>query len=340
MAKKKTKKYKKISQNNISFLTYVPNVNEILFQYAKHSTFNQEKQKKRRRKKKYDDKRNWKEMNEKYVKRGEYYINPIFLETWLDEIRDMNDCKVGQPYLYPASLIEFLAILKEKGFDYRALKGIVRALSKRLGNFPVISYSQINRRINNLDIKFDKEYGEKLIVGCDGTGDKVSNRGEWMRQKWKVRRGWIKIVILGTPNGEVVDIRVGNENLDERKAGRGMLRKNRKKIKKAIFDGLHDCEDTFDLCDDLDIEPVIKVRKNASEKGFSRRAKEVKLYKDIGHKEWVKKKGYGLRWPSTEGIFSSVKRIFGECIKATKKRNMYKEAKRKFWAYNKLLEVS
>ena len=42
---------------------------------------------------------------------------------------------------------------------------------------------------------------------------------------------------------------------------------------------------------------------------------------------------------STEGIFFLVKRIFGECVKATKKRNMYKEAKRKFWAYNRLLQV-
>ncbi len=341
MTKKKRygKKYKKISQNNIPFLAYANNVDEILYQYAKHGAFNQDKVKKRRRKRKYEDKRNWKETNEKYVKRGEYYINPRFLKTWLDEIKEMNTMKVGQPYLYPNSLIEFLAILKEKGFDLRALQGIVRALSKRLGDFPVISYPQINRRINCLDIKFDKEYEEKLIVGCDGTGNKVSNRGEWMRQKWKVRRGWIKIVILGTPGGEIVDIRAGNENLDEKKAGRGMLRKNRKKIKKAIFDGLHDCEDTFDLCDELSIEPVIKVRKNASGKGLSRRAREVRLYKNIGHKQWVKEKGYGQRWPATEGIFSSVKRIFGECIKATKKRNMYKEAKRKFWAYNKLLEV-
>ena len=47
---------------------------------------------------------------------------------------------------------------------------------------------------------------------------------------------------------------------------------------------------------------------------------------------------YGLRWPCTEGIFSSVKRIFGECIRSTGKRNMYHEAKIKFWAYNLLLE--
>lgn len=336
---KKSKEFKRRSIRNAPFLEYTNNVDDILHQYAKQIAFNKKEPKKRHRRKRYEDKREWKETNEKYINRGEYYINPRFLETWLEETKEMNAGKVGQPYLYPNSLVEFLAILQNKGFDVRALQGVVRALSKRLGNFPVISYSQINRRINALDIKFDKKYEEKLIVGCDGTGKKVSKRGEWMRHKWKIRRGWIKVVIMGTPDGDVVDIRVGPETLDERAAGRGMLRKNKKKIKKAIFDGLHDCEDTFDLCEDLDIEPVIKIRKNASEKGYSRRAKEVRLYKDIGHKKWVKEKGYGLRWPSTEVIISAVKRIFGECVSATKKRNMYKEAKRKYWAYNKLLSL-
>lgn len=295
--------------------------------------------KKKRWGRKYKDKRNWREYNQKLIKRGEYYINPRFLETWLDEIKKMNAGKVGNPYLYPNSLIEFLAILHSKGYDYRSLEGILRALSNRLGNFPVISYSQINRRINTFDINFDKKFKEKLIVGGDGTGNKVSNRGDWMRKKYKIRRGWIKVVILGTTDGKIVDVRVGNEDLDERASARGMLRKNKKKIQKAILDGLHDCEDTFELCDKLGIEPVIKIREDASEAGLSPRAKEVRHYKKLGYKNWAKKKGYGLRWPYAEGIFSAVKRIFGEYVKARKKRNMYKETKRKYWAYNKLLNI-
>jgi hypothetical protein len=45
-----------------------------------------------------------------------------------------------------------------------------------------------------------------LIVGVDGSGIKVSNRGEWMRQAWGIRRGWIKGVILGDSQGNIVDI--------------------------------------------------------------------------------------------------------------------------------------
>ncbi len=288
---------------------------------------------------KYKDNRNWKKENDKLVKRGEFYINPVFLETWLDEIKEMNYGKVGQPYLYPHSMIEFLAMFYAKGFSYRELKGILLGLSKRLGNFPVISFSQIRKRIKKLHLTF-KAKNNDLDVGIDGTGKKVSNRGEWMRQKWKVRRGWIKVVIMGDTKGNIVDIRIGNEDLDERSAGRGMLRKNKKNIKKVLMDGWHDCEDTFDLCDKLGIKAVIKIRKNADGSGLGARPKEVRLYKNIGYKAWAEKKQYGMRWPATEGIISATKRMFGEYVKSHKTRNMYHEAKLKFWIYQKIKDLA
>jgi len=288
--------------------------------------------------KKFEDKRNWKEYNNELVKRGEYYINPRFLETWIDEINELNEGKIGQPYMYPTSMIEFLAILKAKNFDLRALQGIVKALSKRLGNFPVISFSQIRRRIKQLNFMF-KAKSDHLITGTDGSGLKVSNRGEWVRQKWAVRRGWVKVVILGDIKGNIVDIRVGNEDLDENKASRGMLRKNAKNIDKNLADGLHDCEDNFNLYDKLKIKPGIKIRKNANPEGMAPRPYAVQEYKKKGYKKWAKEKEYGFRWVATEGIFSAVKRIFGETLNIHKKRNLYHEAKLKFWAYQTIKDI-
>jgi len=283
--------------------------------------------------------RNWKKYNEELVKRGEFYVRPIFLAKWKSEIKQMNTGKVGQPYLYPKSMIEALAVLHCKSFDYRALEGIMRALSKMNYNFPVIDYSQICRRVNELEISFETHEGN-LIVAIDGSGEKVSKRGEWIRHKWKVQRGWIKVVIMGTKKG-VIDIRVGNETLDERKAARGMIRKNHSKIDKAIMDGLHDVRDTFNVCEKYEIPTAIKIRKNANIRslGSPRRREEVMIYKSMPHEEWVREKGYGMRWPLSEGIFSANKRIFGETVSATKKRNMYHEVKLKFWTYNQLLKI-
>ncbi len=87
----------------------------------------------------------------------------------------MNAGKVGEPYTYPDSMIRFLAVLYAKGFEYRALQGIMRGLSRHFYNFPVISFSQIRRKIQKLPLNFDAKSND-LIVGIDGSGMKVSNR--------------------------------------------------------------------------------------------------------------------------------------------------------------------
>lgn len=269
------------------------------------------------------------------MKRGEFYINPRFLETWLVELEELNARKVGQPFLYPPSMIAFLAVLHAKSFDYRSLEGILRALSKRLGGFPVMSFSQIRRRILALEPTF-KAKATELITGVDGTGMKVSNRGEWRREVWGDRRGWVKIVILGTAEGDIVDLLIGNEKYSERAAGRKLLRAHAKKIDLVAMDGLHDCKNTFDLCEELNIVPAIKIRKNASPKGLGPRPRAVQAYQREGYKQWARRRGYGLRWVATEGIFSAEKRIFGEELTSHKTKNLYHEAKLKFWAYQEL----
>jgi hypothetical protein len=294
------------------------------------------------KKRKYEDRRDWPEYNQKLVKRGTYYINPRFLETWNEEVKQANLRKIGQPYFYPESMIKFLGILHCKGNDYRTCEGVIQGISNNYKfEFPIICYTQICRRVNKLEINFEINE-DNLIVAGDGSGEKSTKRGGWMREKWKTKKGWIKVVILGTPDGKIVDIRIGTETLDERASVRGMIRNNHKKIKKVILDGWHDCRKTFDLCEQYNIETAIKIRKNAQTKakGSPRRRKEVLFYKSMTHKEWVEKKGYGLRWPASEGIFSRQKTIFGEYVSAKKKINMYHEVKLKFWAVSKLDEIT
>jgi len=59
-----------------------------------------------------------------------------------------------------------------------------------------LDYSTICKRLKKLDIELPvDELGDKLIVAVDSSGMKVSTRGEWIRHKWKVRKGWIKVHI-------------------------------------------------------------------------------------------------------------------------------------------------
>src|SRR3989344_4017783 len=232
------------------------------------------------KKREYIDTRDWPKYNEELVMRGYFYFNPAFLLTWNDELEKMNARKVGQPYLYPESMIKFLAVLHCK-FDFRALEGFMHWLSEMNYTFPVIDYSQICRRYNKLDVDFrilEEDMKEYLLVGADGSGEKSTKRGGWIREKWKVKKGWIKVVIMGVKNSKekkyVIDIRVGNENLDERAAARGMVRKNHKNIGVLFADGLHENEDMFDLCEKYGIPTAIKLRDNCSTKTKSPRRKQ------------------------------------------------------------------
>jgi len=298
--------------------------------------------KKNRWGKKYEDKRNWKVYNRQLVLRGVFYIKPEFLNTWLDEIKVMNDGKVGQPYLYPNSMIEFLAVLSPK-FDLRALEGIMEGLSETY-HFPIISFSQISRRLNALNLDFPIKENPNIMfedseVGADASGIKVTNRGEWIRQKWKIKRGWIKVVILGNRKGRVVDVRVGEEDeLSENEAAREMLRIHNKSISKFYGDGWYDSKENFHLLNELQIKSAIKIDKSASDQSRQcmARWKYSQEQKKLGYKKWAKKYSYGYRWVCTEGIYSAVKRMTGEYVKCTKKENMLHEAKMKFWIYERI----
>ena len=77
------------------------------------------------------------------------------------------------------------------GLPYRQTQGMVQAYcSRRIPKVP--NYSSINRRINKLDIKVNPNIGKDVVIAIDSTGV-IANRGEWIRHKWKIRRGFLKI---------------------------------------------------------------------------------------------------------------------------------------------------
>jgi len=292
--------------------------------------------------KKFEDKRDWGEYNFKLIKRGEWFFDFSFLDNIGQELRLMNKNKVGRPYQYTDSFIEFESKL-QPFFDYRSVQGICEALSEKISGFPVNNYSNACRRINALDLDLPTvEFDKPIYVGNDGSGIKVSNRGEWMRQKWQIRRGWIKAVItMDVENKKLLDIEVfekGDSEPDIFARHIDQLIKKGAEIRKGCGDGAHDKRKLFNKFEEHNIEQVLKLRSNASTKakGSISRAREVRKFKELGYKEWARQKEYGMRW-STEGKFSSVKRKFGEIVRSTKKENMIKEARRKFILYERMM---
>ena len=216
-------------------------------------------------------------------------------------------------------------------------------MQEKIADFPVNNYSNACRRINDLSLSLPNvDFDKPIYVGNDGSGIKVSNRGEWMRQKWQVRRGWIKAVItLDVERKKLLDIDVfekGDSEPDIYERHIKRLIKKGAKIKKACADGAHDKRKLFNALEKYKIEQAIKIRSNASTKarGSISRAREVRRFKALGYEKWAKEKSYGMRW-ATEAKFSCVKRKFGEYVRSTKKNNMIEEARRKFVLYERMI---
>lgn len=79
----------------------------------------------------------------------------------------------------------------------------------------------------------EEELNDDVIVALDATGMKVSNRGEWMREKWKIRRGWIKVhVVVEVNTRKLLALEVTDERIGDGKMLKPLIEKTEKNIGK------------------------------------------------------------------------------------------------------------
>ena len=108
-------------------------------------------------------------------------------------------------------------------------------------------------------------------------------------------------------------------------------------IAAAGGDGGMDSKYFWNFLNRNNINPIIKPDKNARDNtDCASRNMEVKIRNKIGYKKWSRRRRYGHRWPATEGIFSAIKRIFGEQLLAKSEKGMLQEAASKIWAYQRI----
>ena len=307
------------------------------------------KTKQKRWGKKYEDKRNWKEYNEKLVKRGELYLSLEFLENWKTELEKMNADKIGRPFSYPEQFVMFMAFVHLIFYmPYRQMEGFLRKLSDLVSQDIAADYSTLSKRTAKMKINLPETISEKeenVIIAVDASGVKVTNRGEWIREKWRVHRGWIKAhIAVDVKTKEILAIEVTDETVSDNEKFDDLINQTEqnikdKKIERALADGSYDDKECFNTLDKKKIESGIKTQINASTKsrGSPYRAKCVRERQKLGgYKGWRDKYEYGKRWLS-ESVFSAVKRIFGETVRAASIIGMFREAKMKFMCYNMLL---
>jgi len=104
---------------------------------------------------------------------------------------------------------------------YRQKEGIAQGHAK--GKVPAIpDYTTINRLNNKIKDGDDKDkdsIDDNFVIAIDSTGIKVTNRGQWMREKWNVKnKRYLKIHVCGSRckkskkilSMKVTDLRIHN----------------------------------------------------------------------------------------------------------------------------------
>lgn len=131
------------------------------------------------------------------------------------------------------------------GSPHRQTDGLLRTYDNTIPRVP--DYTAIPKRIDKINV--DPEVGDDIMLAIDSTGIKVANRGEWMRNKWKKRRGFLKITDE-RPHDALRLPSLVDQALHHGRAS------------KVLADAAYDSKNNFTY--NNDIVPGIKVRNNSS----------------------------------------------------------------------------
>jgi hypothetical protein len=289
-----------------------------------------------------DKKRNWHEYNQKLVNETlDLFVQRDILESFKN-IDTLNDGKVGRPFQYANSVILMICAVREYFYlPYRQAEGFANLLGGMWGA-KIPSYSQICRRQKTLSVPLDmsKLDDGPIEIIFDSTGLKVQNRGDWIRQKYHVRRGFVKLhITCDRIKHRITSVKVTDEHTHDTKEFEPLLGNAKERVSSVVRvygDTAYDSRANFNLIgrELPSAEPVIKPRANASgrSRGSYLRGRTAKEFiKDP--KAWKTNHGYGQRW-QIETTISTFKRKFGEYVRSISSIAILNEVVTKCLTYN------
>jgi hypothetical protein len=138
-----------------------------------------------------------------------------------------------------------------------------------------------------------KQTGGDVVIAIDSTGIKVTNRGEWMREKWRIHRGWIKVhVVIDRKTRNLLAMEVTDEIIQDEACCIPLIDSAQESlkygtIKKVLGDGAYAHLSIFNGLEERHISSSIKIRSNASRKshGSPYRAECSREFLDAGYRQ-------------------------------------------------------
>ena len=262
------------------------------------------------------------------------------IDSWSTELKEMNHKKEGRQFVYPESFMEALGYCHlYLHLPFRQTEGLIKSHLQSKVKTP--TYSAIWKRVNKLDIKMNPKLGKDIVIAIDSTGVKVANRGEWMRQKWQKRRGFLKIhVAVDVKSKQITGLEITDDKSHDSKHFVSLVEQSKEfgNIIKTLADGAYDTKDCFSYLYHESIIPGIKTRKNSSITTDCYPRRKSVLAQIFNYELWRNSVSYGDRW-IVESVFSAFKRMFGEHVTSHKRENMIHELKMKVCLYNKMIAM-
>ncbi|MGI0022386.1 MAG: IS5 family transposase [Nitrososphaeraceae archaeon] len=287
--------------------------------------------------------RDWSSYNESLVRRGQVLLDFDVIDNWYKDLDIINRAKVGEPYAYPNSFVQLLGYMRAYfHLPYRQTEGVVKAhAGNKVPSIP--HYSTINRRVNRLDIRINEKVGNDIVIAIDSTGIKVSNRGEWIRHKWHIRKGYLKIhVAVDIRKKKILSLETTSEEVHDGQVLKRLVDRTSEKnrVKRALADGTYDSNSNFRYLTQNHIQAGIKTRRNSKVNSTNCKSRNMAVLRQQRNiKRWKRSVSYGYRW-MFETVFSSMKRMFGEHVTARKFPNMIKEMFLKASLYNRFSSMT
>jgi hypothetical protein len=183
----------------------------------------------------------WHESDERYVRRGEVIAAIDWFNSWNDERNEMNRYKRGRPYQFPSSLARYVRLQRDVWcIPLSAVQEALRALGAAL-NFEAPDFTTLWKRLSKEEAEpVVPPRSETNVLVIDSTGIKVTERGEWLRDRWRLRRGWIKHLAVDVGTMTVVAVIVSDERAHDRRFLMPLVRQAASRLDELIVRVLAD----------------------------------------------------------------------------------------------------
>ena len=204
--------------------------------------------------------KSWHDYNESLIERGRILMDIGFLKSTKREIKNMNKGKVGAPFEYSHTFIQFSSVSQNRiQISYRTVQGIIRGLSDYI-KVEEIHFTQIRRRILkvkpsvgnlNLDNDDNDDDNKLLTLIVDASGLTITKKGDYIEQKWiRKKKEFIKLhIAVDAKSEKIMSIRITKGNVHDSKKFSPMIREAYENydIDKVYADKAHNNRRTFNL---------------------------------------------------------------------------------------------